>query len=323
MRLIILLRQATSISILEEGQTSTSCYGGSNGSIYTASSGGTPGYTYLWSNGATTANVSGLAAITYTLTVTDTHGCTGIAAYTITQPAAINPTITVTPNPPVAGGAPFTVYTGYGTSTLSLRATETGGTAPYIYSWAASTGGALAPVDSLVVGILTTKTFTVTVTDHNECTGVATQTIIVKNIESSPAHVYLCYEGTTTETVDTALVHAALETGSYTLGACPESGRMANAADDATNDKGKLPADAMIRVFPNPTDGSFSVEIPVIYRNAEIEVTDITGRIVQNRSIANNAGTPEQFSLNNVARGVYIVKVNTGEISYITKLVVR
>jgi hypothetical protein len=48
-----------------------SCFGGNNGAAAVAVSGGTGAYTYLWSNGATTEDLTGVVAGTYTVTVTD------------------------------------------------------------------------------------------------------------------------------------------------------------------------------------------------------------------------------------------------------------
>ena len=57
--------------------TAASSQGSSDGSVAAMVTGGTSPYTYLWSNGATTANLSGLAAGSYTLTATDSNGCIG------------------------------------------------------------------------------------------------------------------------------------------------------------------------------------------------------------------------------------------------------
>jgi hypothetical protein len=55
-----------------------------NGSItLTSVTGGTGNITYLWSNLANTQNISGLAAGTYTVVVTDANGCSTSATYTV------------------------------------------------------------------------------------------------------------------------------------------------------------------------------------------------------------------------------------------------
>ena len=56
-----------------------------SGSASVTASGGTPQYTYMWSNGATTSSISGLPAGTYSVSVTDAHGCTATASYVVTQ----------------------------------------------------------------------------------------------------------------------------------------------------------------------------------------------------------------------------------------------
>jgi hypothetical protein len=78
--------------------TNTSC-GGASGSVSLAVSGGTPGYTYAWSPSAGSgATASNLSVGNYTVTVTDSHGCT------VTSTASI----ANNPNPTVSSTIPTT-----------------------------------------------------------------------------------------------------------------------------------------------------------------------------------------------------------------------
>jgi hypothetical protein len=67
-----------------------SCFGQSTGSATATPTGGTSPYTYSWNTTPvqTTVTASNLAAGSYTVTVTDSNGCTAITSYTVTQPAA-------------------------------------------------------------------------------------------------------------------------------------------------------------------------------------------------------------------------------------------
>src|SRR5208337_2506878 len=49
---------------------------GSSQTFTVTPSGGTPGYTYLWSDGSTGASLATNAAGAYSVTVTDSNGCT-------------------------------------------------------------------------------------------------------------------------------------------------------------------------------------------------------------------------------------------------------
>ena len=61
--------------------------------------GGTTPYTYSWSpSGGANITASSLSAGTFTVTVTDAHGCTAIASATLTQPATLTATGNVTGN---------------------------------------------------------------------------------------------------------------------------------------------------------------------------------------------------------------------------------
>jgi len=68
----------TDVTFTEEGSfiaTHPSCPDYDNGSIDLDPAGGIPPFTFAWSNGATSEDISGLVAGTYTVTVTDGNGC--------------------------------------------------------------------------------------------------------------------------------------------------------------------------------------------------------------------------------------------------------
>lgn len=83
---LITITEPTALT-LATTQVNVLCNGASTGSIDLTPSGGTPGYTYSWTGGATTQDRSGLAAGTYTVTVTDANGCTNTTSTTITEPS--------------------------------------------------------------------------------------------------------------------------------------------------------------------------------------------------------------------------------------------
>jgi hypothetical protein len=144
------------------------CFGNSDGSISSNVTGGVSPYAYNWSNGATTANISSLAAGTYTVVVVDINSCTASMQFTVTEPAELscvcNANIT---NVSCAGGADG-----------SVTANPSGGTAPYSYAWirlAPTLSGLLATTQT--ISGLTAGTYQVTITDANGCTKVGTAVI--------------------------------------------------------------------------------------------------------------------------------------------------
>lgn len=153
------ITQPTTLVASSAGQTNVGCNGGNNGTATVAATGGTAPYTYLWPNGQTTATATGLAAGTYTATVTDANMCTASQVFTITQPVSLAYTPTQTN------------VSCNGNSNGSATITMTGGVAPYIYSWSPS-GGTAATASNLLAG-----TYTVSVTDANNCTVTASYTI--------------------------------------------------------------------------------------------------------------------------------------------------
>lgn len=126
--------------------------------------GGEAPYTYLWSTGSTNQSLQNVAAGSYILTVTDYESNTVVDTFIVLQPNLL----TVELFPEIyEGGVNLSEYQG---EDGSISAQIGGGTPPYSYLW--STGSQGDAVEGLQAG-----TYTVTITDMNECTKTASVTL--------------------------------------------------------------------------------------------------------------------------------------------------
>ncbi len=152
------ISEMSTLIVSISSSTNVTCNGDANGSATVTAGGGAPGYTYLWSNGATTATITNLNAGGYTVTVTDVNNCSETATVTITEPTALN--VSLNTNAVSCNGF----------ANGSITATPFGGTAAYTFVW--SNGATGNSISSLAPG-----TYTVTLTDGNNCTITETATI--------------------------------------------------------------------------------------------------------------------------------------------------
>lgn len=127
-----------------------SCFGGSDGAVDITVSGGLSPYSYSWSNTATTEDISGLTAGTYTVTVTDDASCTISQSFTVIQPTAITANMIITD------------VDCNGNNNGDVSVMVGGGVAPYSYLW--NTGGTTSTLNTVNPGW-----YTVTITDDNLC----------------------------------------------------------------------------------------------------------------------------------------------------------
>ena len=161
--------------------TPVTCNGGSDGTAHVSVMTGVAPYTYIWNDpaGTTNADPENLAAGQYTVTVTDTNGCSNYGPVTITEPTAIV-VVSSTTNETCFGN-------GDGTASVSAS----GGTPGYTYLW--SDGQTTSTAINLIAG-----DYMVTVTDANGCPSTATLTVdltspqIVITGTSTPVS---CFEG--------------------------------------------------------------------------------------------------------------------------------
>tara|TARA_R110002096_G_scaffold353021_1_gene546292 strand:- start:4932 stop:11306 length:6375 start_codon:yes stop_codon:yes gene_type:complete len=156
----------TSISITEPAvlssivsSTNLACFEDNGGSANILASGGTSPYSYNWSTNETTDSIQSLSAGIYRVTLTDANNCVLIDSINITEPTLLTNINTVLSDVSCNGR-----NDGIAVSTPS------GGTAPYNFLW--SNIQVTDTISNLLAG-----TYTVTISDANNCTLIDTVTI--------------------------------------------------------------------------------------------------------------------------------------------------
>ena len=144
-------------------QTNNATCGIANGSISVDVLGGTGALTYTWSDGVNASPTAiNLAAGTYTLTVTDTNLCTADAVFTIANtPQPQIDTVVLTPE---------TCDNANGSITL----TASSGVGAFSYVWSDGVS------DNSIAQNLNAGTYSVTITDQNNCTISTTAAVVAQ-----------------------------------------------------------------------------------------------------------------------------------------------
>ena len=141
------------MSIIPE---SVKCFGQANGNITVHAQGGTGPLSYLWSdpNAQIDSIAAGLPAGTFTVTVSDTNGCSASATATVTQPLLLTA---------MASGTDVSCF---GSANGTATVIPGGGTPAYSYAWNWTKND--QKITDLPAG-----TYIATVTDANGCTATA------------------------------------------------------------------------------------------------------------------------------------------------------
>ena len=136
-----------------------SCFGLSDGSA-SVSAAGTPPFVYSWlPAGGNASTASNLGPGTYTCSVSDANNCTATLTIAVSEPQAIN--VSISSNDALCNGV----------SNGSASVTATGGTGNYSFAWSPA-GGTSATAGGLAAG-----NYTCTITDASNCTGTSSVTI--------------------------------------------------------------------------------------------------------------------------------------------------
>ena len=209
------------VTIVEPGaisitgvKTDNLCNGDCNGAIDITPSGGIGApYTYDWENDAnagtsiaTTEDVSGLCAGSYTVTVTDGNGAFATYSATITEPTLLTASAAITSD-----------YNGQniscnGASDGAVDLTVADGTPVYTYNWTGPNGftSSLEDISGLEAG-----TYDVTVTDANGCPETVSITLTEPDVLSITTSVVDAHCGQADGEVDVPTVTGGTATYTY------------------------------------------------------------------------------------------------------------
>lgn len=138
--------------------TDVDCFGNTTGSINVTIVGGETPYDYLWSDGSPTSSITNLTSGTYDLIVIDDNNCKYEESIIVNEPDLLEATYIATN------------VACFGESNGEIDITVTGGTSSYTYAWSNLT------IDEDLLNILA-GTYTVTVTDVNNCSTSLSVTI--------------------------------------------------------------------------------------------------------------------------------------------------
>ena len=285
--------------------TNVSCFGGSNGAINLTVNNAAAPVSFLWSNTATTEDISGLSAGTYSVALRDAYGCTASTAATVTQPASAVVAGTI------AGQTLFctsnTIFTGYGPSSLTLGINATGGTPPYTYLW--SPGG--ATTQSVSVSPTSNTSYSVVVKDANNCTSSATSavTVRVRDVRCGNKNdkVMVCHNGNNAICISPNAVPTHISNHGDCLGDCSNAFARMTGGNNAE-------AGAVL-VYPNPAHGTVKVELKSMGGTySAYQIADINGRVLLSKELEDETiKAIIDVDISTLAPGMYIIRAVTDQ----------
>ena len=300
------------LNITSTVPTDENCGDGSGAVNITVTGGNTP-YTFAWNNGATTEDLTGLSAGTYTLNLTDNNGCATSTSATVSGDGISIPSNVVSDE--ICGDAAG-----------SIDITVIGGTTPYSFSW--DNGATTEDLTGLSAGI-----YSVSITDATGCVFTASYTVgnntnglaitnttvtdencgdgtgaIDVTVAGGTAPLSFSWDnGSTTEDL------TGLNGGNYTITIQDANGCTINQSSTVTNISGGFTASVTSTTDENCGDGTGAVDITVTGGTMPYGYTwdngatteDLTGLSAGNYSVtvteANGCSVVLNATVNNIS----------------------
>ena len=285
------------------------CRGGLTGRATATMLGGTSPFTYLWSTGATTANINGVPAGTYSVSITDKNGCTDTGTITLTQPATA-----------LADSSSMTTIACYG-GTANAAVYPYGGTGAYTYAWAP--GG-----NTTSAAVVSANTYIVSIRDANNC--LLRDTLI---LTQPPSFVVAQDTSLSFPCSSKAWVQVSGTLSDYTFSWAPSGGSKDTASNlcvgvytvTITNSAGCIekvsfkivdPSSGIyqyvnnndIKLFPVPARNQINISITGSFAPTNLSVFDITGRELITEKMSTNTNS-HTIDVSQLSGGTYFLKL--------------
>jgi uncharacterized protein (DUF2141 family) len=312
--------------------TNCLCFGDQSGSITITSAGGVAPYDVSWSGSVNgnppgteiaasggTYTINSLPAGNYAVAVTDATSCQWNLNVTITQPSAL-----------VASSGNLTQVVCFGAATGGATITATNGTAPYNVSWSGPVSGDPAGVEIAASGgsynitNLTAGTYTVSVTDANNCTtttgliitepsplnvtGITSNNGIDITVNGGTApYTYVWSTGTTTEDLTN------LMPGTYTVTVTDANGCTQTDSFTIQNAEILTVSPSVLEIYPNPACDKLTLKMKHS-NNVPFYIADNLGRTVIR-------GTSEfeltEIPIDSLKAGIYLLHIDNVTLTFV------
>jgi PKD repeat protein len=289
---------------------------------------GNPGMTYLWSNGQTSQSITVSTPGDYLAFVTNAQGCTGVDSI---QLGSSNLVVNLGPSASICGPN--------GTTILDA------GNPGSAFQW--STGATTQQITVNAVG-----TYAVTVTDLLGCSAIDNITVnqqqaVTAAFQSNPvagtlfapvqftdqsnggvtAWTWLFGDGLTSTAQNPAHTYQAFGTYNVTLivtnGICRDTLTQVIEVNGFVNVEDEDFAQSL-QIWPNPSTGLFHLAIEFAKpKGLRYQVSDLSGKVLQSEQINASSIVERDIDLSDMAKGMYILRLQAGDRQVFYKLVVE
>ncbi len=293
--------------------TAAACQGSSTGTATATTTGGVAPFTYAWAPAGSGSSLTGLAAGTYSVTVTDANGCVATASGTVASASGV--TVNATPVSATCNGG----------ADGAINIAVSGGSGVYTYAW--SNGTSNQNLSGVAAGV-----YAVTVLDANGCSATATNltvgqaNAIVLTLTTTDETGPAANDGTATATSTggTGLITYTwsnsatgsnltnLTPGNYSVTATDASGCSATASGTVSSFTGinNVGLVVSLNMFPNPSEGKINMSLTLVQPEAvTVEWYNAIGERVLGASFDSALSVNHTFDLSNMAAGVYYARI--------------